>query len=144
MLEVFLERGQQAGVAMRVFFEGLPRRAQRAFRRVEVTRLAEQELGAGRRLGSRQGLDDLAQHGGGAGVVAGLNGNYIRMHAPDPLVPGSSVAHFSVAVSPDDDRYRDGVDIDPDKVGRDLGEVGIAFRRLCRGCRRGQARLGLS
>ncbi len=38
----------------------------------------------------------------GAGVSAGLSGNYIRMHAPSPLVPGSSVAHFSVDVSPDE------------------------------------------
>jgi hypothetical protein len=38
----------------------------------------------------------------GAGVTDGLNANYIRMYAPDPLRLGSSVAHFSVDVWPDE------------------------------------------
>jgi len=38
----------------------------------------------------------------GAGVSAGLNDNYIRMHAPNPVVVGSSVSHFSVDVSPNE------------------------------------------
>ncbi len=38
----------------------------------------------------------------GAGVSSGLSGDYIRMHAPNPLVQGSSVAHFSTAVFPNE------------------------------------------
>jgi len=36
------------------------------------------------------------------GLTGGLNGSRVRMHAPDPLVPGSSVAHFTTAVTPDE------------------------------------------
>ena len=38
----------------------------------------------------------------GAGVTAGLSGGYIRMHAPNPQVPGSSVSHFTPDASPDE------------------------------------------
>lgn len=34
--------------------------------------------------------------------ISGMNGNYLRLHAPNPLQPGSSVAHWSTAVNPNE------------------------------------------
>jgi len=35
-------------------------------------------------------------------VTAGLSGTHVRMHAPNPYVSGSSVSHFSTAVTPNE------------------------------------------
>ncbi len=35
-------------------------------------------------------------------VTSGLNNGYVRLHAPNPLQPGSSVAHWTTAVTPNE------------------------------------------
>ena len=38
----------------------------------------------------------------GIPITAGLSGTHVRMHAPNPYVPGSSVSHWSTVVSPNE------------------------------------------
>jgi hypothetical protein len=38
----------------------------------------------------------------GIPVTGGLSGSHVRVHAPNPYVPGSSVSHFSTAVTPNE------------------------------------------
>jgi len=47
------------------------------------------------------GVSVTAQHPN-VPVTAGLNGNFLRVHAPNPYQPGSSVSHWSAAVSPNE------------------------------------------
>lgn len=35
-------------------------------------------------------------------LTAGLSGTHVRVHAPNPVAPGSSVSHFSTAVTPNE------------------------------------------
>ena len=46
MLAVFLQRGQQADVPVRVLVHRAPRRTQRAFRGIKITRFAEKKTKA--------------------------------------------------------------------------------------------------
>jgi hypothetical protein len=62
----------------------------------------------------------------GLGVFEGLNGNYVRMHAPSELAPGSSVAHFSVDVEPDEvmEPFYAGANHDPGLALHLLHDIG--------------------
>jgi hypothetical protein len=46
--------------------------------------------------------DNVTIHHPDIPLTAGLNGGYARMHAPNPQVPGSSVSHWSTALSPNE------------------------------------------
>ena len=45
---------------------------------------------------------DVTTTAGTIPVTAGLNGGYVRLHAPMSLAPGSSVSHYSTAVTPNE------------------------------------------
>ncbi|HPF69054.1 MAG TPA: FlgD immunoglobulin-like domain containing protein [Candidatus Krumholzibacteria bacterium] len=50
----------------------------------------------------RWGDGDVTYMAGQVPLTGGLNAGYVRLHAPNPLVPGSSVAHWSTAVTPNE------------------------------------------
>ena len=62
----------------------------------------------------------------GSGISSGLNGNYIRMHAPGTLAPGSSVAHFAQDVFPNEvmEHAYSGADHDPGLAVNLMNDLG--------------------
>jgi hypothetical protein len=91
-----LSTGAKLELQRRVHAEPEPRPEPGVFVDVERPAQGGEHLGPGLRW---VGTD---AHHPTIPLTAGLNGIYARVHAPNPLVEGSSVSHFSEALSPDE------------------------------------------
>ena len=69
-------------------------------------------------------------------ITGGTNGGFIRMHGPNPQQPGSSVSHWSSAVSPDEvmePAYR-GANHDPSLALFLMEDIGWSLDQNCLPC----------
>jgi hypothetical protein len=69
-------------------------------------------------------------------ITSGLNGGYVRVHAPNPLESGSSVSHFSKAVAPNEvmEPAYTGPDHDPSLALYVLDDIGWTLEPACLPC----------